>query len=86
MHRIKVNEKVGIILTTSQVGGLLVRDLESDEVLWELPVVRVLYSRTRLHLTFVISGAFDPSLISNTARAISSSTEQTETRKYGGEQ
>ena len=40
VHRIKVAEKAGIILTTSQVGGLLVRDLESDEVLWELPVVR----------------------------------------------
>lgn len=40
VHRIKVDEKAGIILTTSQLGGLVVRDIESDEVLWELPVVR----------------------------------------------
>jgi hypothetical protein len=45
VHRIKVDEKAGIILTTSQVGGLLVRDLESDEVLWELPGVRTSHSR-----------------------------------------
>jgi hypothetical protein len=86
VHRIKVDEKAGIILTTSQVGGLLVRDLESDEVLWELPVVRASHSRTRLNLTFVISGTPDRSPISNMARAMSSSTEQMETKKYGDEQ
>ncbi len=34
-------------MTTSSVGGLVVRDLESDEVLWELPKVRfsLLYDR-----------------------------------------
>ena len=85
VHRIKVDEKVGIILTTSQVGGHLVRDLESDEVFLELPVSRASYSRTRLNLTFVISGTFDPSPISNTARGMPSSTEQMEKRKYGGE-
>jgi hypothetical protein len=72
VHRIKVDEKAGIILTTSHVGGLLVRDLESNEVLWELPVVRASHSRRRLNLTFVISGMFDRSPISNTARAMSS--------------
>ncbi|KAF8956222.1 hypothetical protein BDZ97DRAFT_1852767 [Flammula alnicola] len=37
IHRIKVDEKAGIIMTTTGVGGLMVRDLETDEVLWELP-------------------------------------------------
>ncbi|KIM47186.1 hypothetical protein M413DRAFT_440688 [Hebeloma cylindrosporum] len=49
VHRIKVDEKAGIILTTSQVGGLLVRDLESDEVLWELPAWHV---RAYAHLEY----------------------------------
>ena len=86
VHPIEVDEKAGIILTTSQVGGLLVRDVASNEVLWELPVVRASYYRTRLNLTFVISGTFDPTPISNMARVKSSLTEQTETRKYGVEQ
>ncbi|KAF8964925.1 hypothetical protein BDZ97DRAFT_1918628 [Flammula alnicola] len=37
IHRIKVNEKVGIIMKTTGIGGLMVRDLETDKVLWELP-------------------------------------------------
>lgn len=41
VHRIKIDEKAGLIMTTSAVGGLVVRDLESDKVLWELPVVRL---------------------------------------------
>lgn len=41
VHRIKVDEKAGLIMATSAVGGLVVRDLESDKVLWELPVVRL---------------------------------------------
>ena len=80
MHRIKVDEKAGIILTTSQVGGLLVRDLESDEVLWELPVVRTSYSQKWLKLTLAISGTYEPTPISNTAMGMSSSTEMMETR------
>ncbi|KAF8804780.1 hypothetical protein BYT27DRAFT_7243584 [Phlegmacium glaucopus] len=36
--RFKVDEKVGITMTTTEVGGLIVRDLETDVVLWELPV------------------------------------------------
>ncbi len=47
VHRIKVDENVGLVMTTSSVGGLVVRDLESDKVLWELPKVRfsLLYDR-----------------------------------------
>ena len=37
--RFKVDEKVGITMATTKLGGLIVRDLETDEVLWELPVV-----------------------------------------------
>lgn len=47
VHRIKVDEKVGLAMTTSGVGGLVVRDLESDEVLWELPVVSFSLSNSR---------------------------------------
>ncbi|KJA15540.1 hypothetical protein HYPSUDRAFT_194203 [Hypholoma sublateritium FD-334 SS-4] len=48
-HRIKVDEKVGLVMTTSGVGGLVVRDLESDEVLWELPMW---YVRSYAHLEY----------------------------------
>jgi len=37
--RFKVDEKVGITMATTELGGLIVRDLETDMVLWELPVV-----------------------------------------------
>lgn len=39
VHRIKVDEQVGIIITTHQYGGLCVRDLDTDEILWGLPRV-----------------------------------------------
>jgi hypothetical protein len=44
VHRIKVDEQVGITLATTELGGLVVRDIETDEVLWELPIVRFLSS------------------------------------------
>ncbi|GJE91392.1 F-box protein [Phanerochaete sordida] len=37
VHRIKVDEERGIALTTHQDGGLNVRDLETDHILWGLP-------------------------------------------------
>ncbi|KAF8060699.1 hypothetical protein FPV67DRAFT_1511167 [Lyophyllum atratum] len=37
VHRIKVDEKAGYILTTSSVGGLTVTDLQDDLKLWSLP-------------------------------------------------
>ncbi|KAF5376923.1 hypothetical protein D9615_007333 [Tricholomella constricta] len=37
VHRIKVDEKAGYILTTSSVGGLSVTDLHGDQELWSLP-------------------------------------------------
>lgn len=39
VHRIKVDEMAGYILTTSSAGGLFVTDLATDEVLWSLPSV-----------------------------------------------
>lgn len=39
VHRIKVDEKAGYILTTSTAGGLLVTDLQEDRELWSLPDV-----------------------------------------------
>ena len=41
VHRIKVDEKAGIVMATTQLGGLVVRDLETDAVLWELPAVSI---------------------------------------------
>ncbi|KAH9487465.1 hypothetical protein JR316_0001541 [Psilocybe cubensis] len=49
VHRIKVDENAGITIATTQLGGLLVRDLESDVVLWELPVW---YVRQYAHLEY----------------------------------
>ncbi|KAF8875089.1 hypothetical protein CPB84DRAFT_1796902 [Gymnopilus junonius] len=49
VHRIKVDEKVGITVATTQLGGLIVRDLETDVVLWELPVW---YVRGYAHLEY----------------------------------
>ncbi|GLB36880.1 hypothetical protein LshimejAT787_0311670 [Lyophyllum shimeji] len=37
VHRIKVDEKAGYILTTSSVGGLKVIDMQDDRELWSLP-------------------------------------------------
>ncbi|KAG6917274.1 hypothetical protein DXG01_003222 [Tephrocybe rancida] len=37
VHRIKVDEKAGYILTTTTTGGLNVTDLHEDQELWSLP-------------------------------------------------
>lgn len=37
VHRIKVDEAAGLLITTHQNGGLRVRDIESGDLLWELP-------------------------------------------------
>ncbi|KAH7868255.1 uncharacterized protein C8R40DRAFT_1074951 [Lentinula edodes] len=37
VHRIKVDEQAGFILTSFRDGGLLVNDLVDDQVLWSLP-------------------------------------------------
>ncbi|KAJ2928384.1 hypothetical protein H1R20_g8698, partial [Candolleomyces eurysporus] len=49
VHRIKVDERNGFFLTTSRVGGLVVRDVESRKVLWELPKS---YVRPYAHLEY----------------------------------
>ncbi|EMD33102.1 hypothetical protein CERSUDRAFT_118157 [Gelatoporia subvermispora B] len=36
VHRIKVDEEVGILVTTNSFGGLTVSDANTDEVLWSL--------------------------------------------------
>lgn len=41
VHRIKVDEKRGIVITTHQDGGLNVRDMDTNEILWGLPRVRL---------------------------------------------
>ncbi|KAF8148668.1 hypothetical protein B0H34DRAFT_736501 [Crassisporium funariophilum] len=49
VHRIKVDELGGYIMTTSKGGGLLVTDLNDDEVLWSLPLW---YVRPYAHLEY----------------------------------
>ena len=39
VHRIKVDELAGYIMTTSNQGGILVTDLNQDCLLWALPPV-----------------------------------------------
>jgi hypothetical protein len=39
VHRIKVDELAGYIITTSNKGGILVTDLNEDRILWALPQV-----------------------------------------------
>ncbi|KAJ7590823.1 hypothetical protein C8J56DRAFT_933972 [Mycena floridula] len=41
VHRIKVDERRGIILTTSRHGGLRVVEMHSDKLLWSLPAAYV---------------------------------------------
>lgn len=40
IHRIKVDEKAGICITTRMLGGLAVTHLFSSTLLWSLPLVR----------------------------------------------
>jgi len=39
VHRIKVDELAGYIMTTSNQGGILVTGLDEDRILWALPSV-----------------------------------------------
>ena len=39
VHRTKVDELAGYIMTTASQGGLLVTDLNKDRILWALPTV-----------------------------------------------
>ncbi|PPQ91158.1 hypothetical protein CVT25_003036 [Psilocybe cyanescens] len=49
VHRIKADENAGITIATTQLGGLVVRDIGSDAVLWELPMW---YVRQYAHLEY----------------------------------
>lgn len=68
VHRIKVDELVGITLATTQFGGLIVRDMETDEVLWQLPAVSILqsFSVTCTEKVVQLSGTFVSMHTSNT--------------------
>lgn len=51
VHRIKVDEIAGYILTTSWDGGLRVTDLDEDVVLWSLPQVCLTFVLLSSHPT-----------------------------------
>lgn len=40
VHRIKIDDQAGYIITTAGHGGVVVADLYEDEVLWSLPEAR----------------------------------------------
>lgn len=46
VHRIKVDEGAGIVITSFNMGGISVCDLESGSLLWALSAVR--YNRSTL--------------------------------------
>lgn len=39
VHRIKIDEVAGYVITTSRNGGLVVADLHHNQALWSLPKV-----------------------------------------------
>lgn len=41
VHRTKVDEENGLLLTTSQTGGIVVTDIKDNYALWGLPPVGV---------------------------------------------
>ncbi|KAJ3715067.1 hypothetical protein EV361DRAFT_945935 [Lentinula raphanica] len=49
VHRIKIDEKAGFIITSFRDGGLRVSDLTSDKVLWSLPKT---YVRQYAHVEY----------------------------------
>ncbi|KAF9078790.1 hypothetical protein BDP27DRAFT_1441172 [Rhodocollybia butyracea] len=49
VHRIKVDEKAGFIITSFRHGGLIVTDLTVDKVLWSLPQS---YVKSYAHLEY----------------------------------
>ena len=55
VHRIKVDESAGFIITTSRRGGLAVTDINTDELLWSLPEVRISLLFPRPQLSYVSS-------------------------------
>ena len=55
VHRIKVDESAGFIITTSRRGGLAVTDINTDELLWSLPEVRISLLFPRPQLSYVPS-------------------------------
>ncbi|KAF8221886.1 hypothetical protein L208DRAFT_1325601 [Tricholoma matsutake] len=62
VHRIKVDEIAGYILTTSWDGGLRVTDLDEDVVLWSLPQTYVRqYAHCEYGEGFIIFDRYDGS-------------------------
>ena len=68
VHRIKVDEKAGICITTCRLGGLTVTHLFSDTVLWHLPMVRECFffnSPTPLGFCWVLNRRLQSYVTSN---------------------
>jgi hypothetical protein len=40
VHRFKIDEDENFVINTSSAGGLMVRDLDTHELLFMLPIVR----------------------------------------------
>ncbi|KAI6104530.1 hypothetical protein EDD16DRAFT_1714699 [Pisolithus croceorrhizus] len=75
VHRIKVDEDSGLVITTSQRGGLLVTNLKGNAPLWGLPPV------SKRFLPFSLTLSKVPTV--NTTTGTSYSTDSTTARKSG---
>ncbi|KAH7926868.1 hypothetical protein BV22DRAFT_1111448 [Leucogyrophana mollusca] len=60
VHRIKVDEEEGIVITTYQNGGLFVTDLIDNRVLWSLPVTHVVeYAHCEYDRGYIVFNRID---------------------------
>ncbi|KAF7979354.1 hypothetical protein HWV62_42793 [Athelia sp. TMB] len=52
VHRIKVDEKIGLIITTLKGGGVIVNDIDNNEELWSLPQAQQSYVGVYAHCEY----------------------------------
>lgn len=83
VHRIKVDELAGYILTTKLNGGLVVTDLEDDAILWSLPEVRHSCLLLLLYLIVKVRLMFAATHIANMVKDTSFLTAGTGVKKSG---
>ena len=71
VHRIKVDEERGLIITTHTSGGLTVTDMETEQVLWSLAPVSSLYltSKNGTKAIYDIRPTFEVTRTVNTTMA-----------------
>ena len=81
VHRIQVDEENGLLITTSRTGGMLVTDINDNNVLWGLPPVST-YALYLPNLT-VVRVLSRASLIASMTVVTSSLTDSATARRCG---